>query len=77
LGFDYIVDANRRPFLLEVNRFPGLESRDANDTVVKRAVVLSAWALAYNRLGLDAQESHRSVDEDVELCSFERLIPLT
>jgi hypothetical protein len=77
LGFDYIVDANRRPFLLEVNRFPGLEPRDANDTVVKRAVVLSAWALAYNRLGLDAQESHRPVDEDVELCSFERLIPLT
>lgn len=77
MGFDYIVDANRRPFLLEVNRFPGLEPRDANDTVVKRAVVLSAWALAYNRLGLDAQESHRPVDEDVELCSFERLIPLT
>lgn len=75
MGFDYIVDANRRPFLLEVNRFPGLEPRDFSDTAVKQAVVRCAWVLAYNRLGLDTQELHHLLDVEVEPCSFERLIP--
>ena len=74
MGFDFIVDANRRPFLLEVNRFPGLEPRDASDFSVKQAVVHGAWKLAGDRLGLGIARNHRLVDFVVEPCSFERLL---
>lgn len=73
MGFDFIVDANRRPFLLEVNRFPGLEPRDASDCSIKQAVVQGAWALAGERSGLDIIGTHRLVDLDVSPCSFGRL----
>ena len=46
LGFDYVVDANRRPWLIEVNRFPGLEPRDDVDTPIKQAIVADAWTIA-------------------------------
>jgi hypothetical protein len=53
LGFDYAVDESGEPWLLEVNRFPGLEPRDGSDTPVKHYVVKEAWMLACRRQGLD------------------------
>ena len=50
LGFDYMLDRSTRPFLLEVNRFPGLEPRSAVDADVKHAVVHDAWVAAARRL---------------------------
>ncbi|CAM9563254.1 unnamed protein product, partial [Heterosigma akashiwo] len=46
MGFDYIIDAALQPWLLEVNRFPGLEARGECDYSVKREVILDAWRLA-------------------------------
>lgn len=53
LGLDYILDENGEPWLLEVNRFPGLEPRDQRDLTVKQYVVKEAWLLACRRQGLD------------------------
>lgn len=56
LGYDFILDASAKPFLLEVNRFPGLEPRSSTmDADVKRAVVYDAWVAAADRIGM----SHR------------------
>ena len=46
LGFDFVVDEFCRPWLVEVNRFPGLEPRDDIDRKVKHKVVRDAWLLA-------------------------------
>lgn len=53
LGFDFVVDAKSDPWLVEVNRFPGLEPRDESDRKVKYQVVHDAWVSAGNRQGLD------------------------
>jgi Tubulin-tyrosine ligase family len=53
LGLDYILDDKGEPWLLEVNRFPGLEPRDQRDLPVKHYVVKEAWLLACRRQGLD------------------------
>lgn len=50
LGFDFLVDANAKPWLIEVNRFPGLEPRDSVDVVVKRQVLKEAWSTSAERL---------------------------
>ena len=50
MGFDFVVDASRIPWLVEVNRFPGLEPRDASDRNVKNRVLLDAWEAAAERL---------------------------
>ena len=50
LGFDYMLDGSNEPFLLEVNRFPGLEPRSSVDEDVKRSVVYDAWRAACERL---------------------------
>ncbi|GFH59693.1 hypothetical protein CTEN210_16169 [Chaetoceros tenuissimus] len=50
LGFDYIVDDEKQPWLLEVNRFPGLEPRGAVDEAIKRSVVNLAWELASRKI---------------------------
>jgi hypothetical protein len=52
LGFDYILDSSAKPYLLEVNRFPGLEPRSAMDSLVKHTVVYDAWVMASDRTGL-------------------------
>lgn len=52
LGFDYILDSSARPFLLEVNRFPGLEPRSSQDSDVKQYVIYDAWVAACNRIGV-------------------------
>jgi hypothetical protein len=72
LGFDFIVDSNCKPFLLEVNRFPGLEPRDASDSSAKRAVVYGSWMLAADRLGMDSKRLLKNVV--VAPCFFERIL---
>ncbi|GAX27302.1 hypothetical protein FisN_23Lh129 [Fistulifera solaris] len=50
LGLDFVVDDSLRPWLVEVNRFPGLEPRDQEqDAQVKRTIVRDAWQLAVSR----------------------------
>jgi hypothetical protein len=46
LGFDFVVDNELCPWLVEVNRFPGLEARDEQDSTVKQSVLQEAWNLA-------------------------------
>ena len=46
MGFDYVVDDNKRPWLIEINRFPGLEPRDESDQRIKYRVVRDAWICA-------------------------------
>jgi len=46
MGFDYIIDSFHQPWLMEVNRFPGLEARGEIDNKVKTDVVIHAWELA-------------------------------
>jgi Tubulin-tyrosine ligase family len=47
LGFDFVVDQSRQAWLVEVNRFPGLEPRnDHDDALVKHQVVRDAWWVA-------------------------------
>lgn len=52
LGFDYILDSSAKPYLLEVNRFPGLEPRSSMDSIVKHTVVYDAWDMACDRTHL-------------------------
>jgi tetratricopeptide (TPR) repeat protein len=49
MGLDYVVDQTYNPWLLEVNRFPGLEPRDESDRHVKHQVVRDAWICANHR----------------------------
>lgn len=49
LGFDFVVDASYRAWLVEVNRFPGLEPRSERDAPVKHQVVRDAWQAAARR----------------------------
>ena len=46
LGFDYIIDTSFNPWLLEVNRFPGLEARGESDRRVKALLLQEVWKLA-------------------------------
>jgi len=57
LGLDFIVDSEGKPWLLEVNRFPGLEPRDECDYRVKTKVVEDAWDLAAHYACDDLVES--------------------
>lgn len=52
LGFDFVMDKNIQPWLVEVNRFPGLEPRDDSDRMIKARVVHDAWSLASQRLSV-------------------------
>ncbi len=49
MGFDFVVDSQINPWLVEVNRFPGLEPRDSSDQSVKHRVVYDAWLCAMER----------------------------
>ena len=55
LGFDYILDSSLHPYLLEVNRFPGLEPRSSMDADVKQSIVYDAWAAASDRMRIPKQ----------------------
>jgi tetratricopeptide (TPR) repeat protein len=55
LGFDFVVsdDGNNntiQPWLVEINRFPGMEPRDESDRMVKYQVVHDAWMCAGERV---------------------------
>ena len=56
LGFDYVLDHERKPWLIEINRFPGLEPRDESDRDVKYDIVRDAWFCA-NQRRLEENES--------------------
>jgi len=50
LGFDFVADTSFNTWLVEVNRFPGLEPRDVEmDAAVKHRVILDAWEVAASR----------------------------
>ncbi len=57
LGFDYIIDSKFNPWLLEVNRFPGLEARGEEDLQVKRELVEEVWKLAKVNYSDDSVET--------------------
>jgi hypothetical protein len=55
LGLDFVVEDNcgtgpPKAWLVEVNRFPGLEPRDEMDRIVKTQVVWEAWKKAAERV---------------------------
>jgi hypothetical protein len=52
LGLDFVVDSERVPWLVEVNRFPGLEARGDGDRDIKNKVLASTWRLASKKLEL-------------------------
>ena len=69
LGLDFVVgEADRsgiyKPWLVEVNRFPGLEPRDELDRIIKYQVVRDAWKKASDRV--DSESCRRVVDAFVE-----------
>ena len=64
LGFDFVVDSKRDVWLVEVNRFPGLEARDESDRGVKHRVLTDTWRLASTHAGLSDSEV-RSVFGDL------------
>mmetsp|Transcript_1942 Transcript_1942/g.4053 ORF Transcript_1942/g.4053 Transcript_1942/m.4053 type:complete len:240 (+) Transcript_1942:3-722(+) len=58
LGLDFVVEAsstNPTPWLVEVNRFPGLEPRDEEDRKIKHRVVRDAWKKASERLSVPVE----------------------
>jgi tetratricopeptide (TPR) repeat protein len=67
LGLDYIIDVDLNPFLMEVNRFPGMEPRGESDVKVKQQVLLSAWKLASFKTGISCGLKH------LELQNFEEI----
>jgi len=56
LGFDFVVDAEKNPWLVEVNRFPGMEPRDDSDRSIKQGVISDAWKMAISRSALSEAE---------------------
>ena len=54
-GYDILVDKNIIPWLVEINRFPGLEPRNEQDRQVKQLVVEASWELASRKAGLPAE----------------------
>ncbi|KAL9191316.1 hypothetical protein ACHAXT_001022, partial [Thalassiosira profunda] len=73
LGFDFILDASAKPFLLEVNRFPGLEPRSSMDAETKRWVVYDAWHAACERTGVPTAFVDRLRPACYKECSLKKL----
>jgi len=68
-GFDYMINASYQPYLIEVNRFPGLEPRDHIDRPIKYELLDSAWELAAHLTKLyadgqltDSMKNYRVLD---------------
>ena len=50
LGFDFVLDSSLRAWLVEVNRFPGLEPRDVlADAAIKHQIMRDAWSMMADR----------------------------
>ncbi len=73
LGFDFMLDDKTNPWLLEVNRFPGLDPRSASDSRVKRCIQYDAWVTATERLGFSAEHMKKIRPLDYEGFSLEKL----
>jgi hypothetical protein len=78
MGFDFVVDGACQPWLLEVNRFPGLEPRDDGDRQVKHQVVRDAWMCAAERLGMENHPIQNILDglncyDSTTISSLERI----
>mmetsp|Transcript_41717 Transcript_41717/g.100065 ORF Transcript_41717/g.100065 Transcript_41717/m.100065 type:complete len:1039 (+) Transcript_41717:169-3285(+) len=63
LGLDFVVDKNRRPWLVEVNRFCGLEPRDESDRNIKYRVVRDAWRKASELVSVEQNISFRPFED--------------
>lgn len=61
LGWDYIVDKQGHPWLLEINRFPGMEPRNEQDRSVKARVLEDTWKLAKAHLHNTSSAMERSL----------------
>ena len=48
-----MLDEDLKVWLLEVNRFPALDSRSAHDKDAKISVIDAAWHLAFQRGGME------------------------
>ena len=78
MGFDYIIDTSLQPWLMEVNRFPGLEARGSVDTLVKNQVIETAWKLASARTQMDCgltsrDDTTRSTSSAAYECAVKKL----
>ena len=73
LGFDFILDGFANPWLLEVNRFPGLDPRGASDARVKRSVQYDAWITATRRVGQSPEHMKKFRPNDYKGFSLEQL----
>ncbi len=73
LGFDFMLDDKTNPWLLEVNRFPGLDPRTAFDSRVKHSVQFDAWIAATERIGFSAEYMKKFRPLDYEGFSLEKL----
>ena len=73
LGFDYILNSSGEPFLLEVNRFPGLEPRSSMDADVKHKVVYDAWITACDRMKIPQTFVQNVRPSTYKRCSLKKL----
>lgn len=73
LGFDYILNSSGEPFLLEVNRFPGLEPRSSMDADVKHKVVYDAWITACDRMKIPQTFVQDVRPSTYKRCSLKKL----
>ena len=64
LGLDFLVDNRQKPWLIEVNRFPGLEPRGSSDEAVKHKVVREAWDLACQKAADNVHTSGMLFNKD-------------
>lgn len=71
LGLDFVVQEGadgKKPWLVEVNRFPGLEPRDEDDRKIKYKIVRDAWKMASKRLSMGEDSSILDVSVFDALC---------
>ena len=73
LGFDFILDDKANPWLLEVNRFPGLDPRATSDSRVKHSVQYDAWLAATERIGFSAEHMKKFCPREYKGFSLEKL----
>jgi hypothetical protein len=68
-----MLDASGKPWLLEVNRFPGLEPRSMMDAAVKANVIYDAWLAATERVGIESKTLQIIRPSDYNSYSLEEL----
>ncbi len=73
MGFDYILNSSVKPFLLEINRVPGLEPRSSVDSKVKHTIVYDAWVAASDRMGMTRTFVQNLCPSAYKGCSLKRI----